>query len=121
MFTTDKNNAFDNEVISSTHLSNLRFTYPSVYRDVPSDSFVKRYKARFGDIPDKFAVRGFDLTYDLLLKLAYKNDLLDVSKFIGETQYSGSKFDYEKDISSGYYNKASYIIGYDNMFIKELE
>lgn len=121
MFTTDKNNAFDNEVISSTHLSNLRFTYPSVYRDAPSDSFVKRYKARFGDIPDKFAVRGFDLTYDLLLKLAYKNDLLEVSKYIGETQYSGSKFDYEKDISSGYYNKASYIIGYDNMFIKELE
>ncbi|RRQ47608.1 LysM peptidoglycan-binding domain-containing protein [Maribacter algicola] len=121
MFTTDKNNAFDNDVISSTHLSNLRFTYPSVYREAPSDSFEKRYKARFGVVPDRFAVRGFDVTFDLLLKLAYKNDLLDVSKFIGETQYSGSKFDYEKDISSGYFNKASYIMGYDNMYIKELE
>ncbi|ASV31367.1 LysM peptidoglycan-binding domain-containing protein [Maribacter cobaltidurans] len=121
MFTTDKNNAFDNDVISSTHLSNLRFAYPSVYREAPSDSFVARYKKRFGDTPDKFAVRGFDITYDLLLKLAYKNNLLDVSKFIGETQYSGNKFDYEKDISSGYFNQASYIIGYDNMYIKELE
>ena len=121
MFTTDKNNAFDNDVISSTHLSNLRFAYPSVYREAPSDSFVERYKKRFGDTPDKFAVRGFDITYDLLLKLAYKNNLLDVSKFIGETQYSGNKFDYEKDISSGYFNQASYIIGYDNMYIKELE
>ena len=121
MFTTDKNNAFDNDVISSTHLSNLRFTYPSVYREAPLDAFQKRYKARFGVEPDRFAVRGFDVTFDLLLKLAYRNDLLDVSKYIGETQYSGSKFDYEKDISSGYFNKASYIMGYDNMFIKELE
>ena len=121
MFTTDKNNAFDNDVISSTHLSNLRFTYPSVYREAPSDAFERRYKAKYGVVPDRFAVRGFDVTFDLLLKLAYKNDLLDVSKFIGETQYSGSKFDYEKDISSGYFNKASYIMGYDNMYIKELE
>lgn len=121
MFTTDKNNAFDNDVISSTHLSNLHFTYPSVYREVSSGSFVRRYKEKFGDAPDKFAVRGFDITYDLLLKLAYKNDLLSVSKFIGETEYSGNKFDYEKDISSGYFNKASYIMGYDNMWIKELD
>ncbi|KAA2216453.1 LysM peptidoglycan-binding domain-containing protein [Maribacter flavus] len=121
MFTTDKNNAFDNDVISSTHLSNLRFTYPSVYREAPSDAFERRYKAKYGVVPDRFAVRGFDVTFDLLLKLAYKNDLLGVSKFIGETQYSGSKFDYEKDISSGYFNKASYIMGYDNMYIKELE
>ncbi len=121
MFTTDKNNAFDNDVISSTHLSNLRFTYPSVYREAPSDAFERRYKAKYGVVPERFAVRGFDVTFDLLLKLAYKNDLLDVSKFIGETQYSGSKFDYEKDISSGYFNKASYIMGYENMYIKELE
>ncbi|MBQ4914464.1 LysM peptidoglycan-binding domain-containing protein [Maribacter sp. MMG018] len=121
MFTTDKNNAFDNDVISSTHLSNLHFTYPSVYREVSSGPFVRRYKEKFGDAPDKFAVRGFDITYDLLLKLAYKNDLLSVSKFIGETEYSGNKFDYEKDISSGYFNKASYIMGYDNMWIKELD
>ncbi|MGS0526874.1 hypothetical protein ACU8V7_18730 [Zobellia nedashkovskayae] len=32
MFTTNKNNAFDNEVISNSHLSNLHFTYPSVYK-----------------------------------------------------------------------------------------
>lgn len=121
MLTTDKNNAFENDVISSTHLSNLNFTYPSVYREVTSNAFVKRYRKRFGDAPDKFAVRGFDLTYDLLLKLAYKNDLIDISKFIGATEYNGNKFDYEKDATSGYFNKASYIMAYEDMAIKQIE
>lgn len=121
MFSTDKNNAFDNDVISGTHLSNLNFTYPSVYREVASNAFVKRYREKFGDAPDMFAVRGFDLTYDLLLKLAYKNDLIAISKFIGATEYSGNKFDYEKDATSGYFNKASYIMAYDKMAVKQLE
>ncbi len=121
MLTTDKNNAFENDVISSTHLSNLNFTYPSVYREITSNAFVKRYRKRFGDAPDKFAVRGFDLTYDLLLKLAYKNDLIDISKFIGATEYNGNKFDYEKDATSGYFNKASYIMAYEDMAIKQIE
>ncbi|WP_289644838.1 LysM peptidoglycan-binding domain-containing protein [Maribacter aestuarii] len=121
MFTTDMNNAFENDVISSTHLSNLNFTYPSVYREVGTNSFVKRYRKRFGDDPDRYAVRGFDLTFDLLLKLAYKNDLIDISKFVGSTEYNGNKFDYEKDATSGYFNQASYIMAYENMRIKELE
>lgn len=121
MFTTDMNPAFENDVISNTHLSNLNFTYPSVYREVTNNSFVERYRKRFGDAPDRYAVRGFDLTYDLLLKLAYKNNLIDVSRFIGETEYNGNKFDYERKGVSGYYNQASYIMMIDDLRIKELK
>ncbi|WP_249356211.1 LysM peptidoglycan-binding domain-containing protein [Maribacter sp. ACAM166] len=121
MFTTDKNPSFDNDVISNTHLSNLNFTYPSVYKEVVNNSFVEQYRKRFGDDPDRYAVRGFDLVYDLLLKLAYKNDLIDVSRFIGETEYSGNKFDYERKGVSGYYNQASYIMMIDDLRIKELQ
>ncbi len=121
MFTTDHNNEFENDVISSTHLSNLNFTYPSVHREVLNNSFVARYKKKFGEEPDRYAVRGFDVTYDILLKLAYKNDLMDVAKFIGTTEYNGNKFDYLKDATSGYFNQASYIIAYDDMRLKQLE
>ncbi|WP_339840713.1 LysM peptidoglycan-binding domain-containing protein [uncultured Maribacter sp.] len=121
MFTTDMNSAFENDVISNTHLSNLKFTYPSVNRQVINNSFVERYRKRFGDDPDRYAVRGFDLTYDLLLKLAYKNDLIDVSRFIGETEYNGNKFNYERKGVAGYYNQASYIMMMDDLRIKELE
>jgi len=121
MFTTDKNEAFENEVISNSHLSNLNFTYPSVYREISNDSFAKRYRQRFGDTPDRYAVRGFDITYDLLLKLAYKNNLVEASKLIGETEYTGNKFSYEKDFASGYFNQSSFIMKYENMRIKEIK
>lgn len=120
MFTTNKNNGFDNDVISGSHLSNLNFTYPSVYREAKNNSFAKQYRKKFGDTPDRYAVRGFDLTYDLLLKLAYKNNLIEVSKLIGQTEYTGNKFSYEKDFTSGYFNQASYILSYEKMRIKEL-
>lgn len=121
MFTTDMNSGFENDVISNTHLSNLKFTYPSVNRQVANNSFVERYRKRFGDDPDKYAVRGFDVTYDLLLKLAYNNSLIDVSRFIGETEYSGNKFNYQRIGVAGYYNQSSYIMMIDDLRIKTIE
>ncbi len=120
MFTTNKNKAFENEVISGTHLSNLNFTYPSIYKETGNDVFVRNYRKRYGSNPDRYATRGFDLTYDLFLKLAYRPNLLAVSDRIGLTEYSGNKFDYAKDIASGYFNLASYIMMYQNMSIKQL-
>ncbi len=121
MFTTNKDKAFDSDVVSSTHLSNLNFTYPSVYREPANDSFVKDYRKRFGSEPDRYAVRGFDMTYDILLKLAHQNDLIGTSKFVGETEYTGNKFSYEKDFSSGYFNQSSYILHYDDLRIKQIQ
>ncbi|WP_291869980.1 LysM peptidoglycan-binding domain-containing protein [Maribacter sp.] len=121
MFTTNRNNAFDNDVISSSHLSKLKFTYPSAYREVSKNSFVRRYEKRFGDAPDRYAVRGFDVTYDLLLKLAYKNNLIEASSSIGLTEYNGNRFNYVKEQTSGYQNNATYIMSLDEMRIKQIE
>lgn len=120
MFTTNKNRAFENDVISGSHLSNLNFTYPSAYREVGSDSFVRQYRRRWGSTPDRYAIRGFDLTYDLLLKLAYKMNLFEASNLIGVTEYTGNKFNYTQDFASGYYNTACYIMMYEEMHIKEV-
>lgn len=121
MFTTNRNKAFDNDIISSTHLSNLHFTYPSVFREASNSAFVEAYSKRFGDVPDRYAIRGFDLTFDLLLKLAYKNNLMEVSKIIGETEYTGNKFSYEKDMTSGYFNQASYIMAIEDLRVVEIK
>jgi len=58
---------------------------------------------------------------DLLLKLAYKNDLFGAADIVGLTEYSGNKFNYTKDITSGYFNMASYIMMYENMRIIRLK
>ena len=121
MFTTNKNKAFENDVISGAHLSNLNFTYPSVYKETNNNAFVRRYRRRFGADPDRYAVRGFDLTFDLLLKLAYKLNLFEASSIVGITEYCGNKFDYNNELSSGYYNNASYIMMYEEMRITRVK
>jgi LysM repeat protein len=121
MFTTHKNRAFENEVISIPHLSNLKFTFPSVPSESSSDAFMRRYRRRFRGEPDKYAIRGFDLGMDLLLRLSYNLDLFQIADQIGELEYSGNKFDYWKGWESGYYNTASYILMYEELQIKEIQ
>lgn len=121
MFTTNRNKAFENDVISNSHLSNLGFTYPSIEKEIEANSFVKMYRRKYGIEPDRYAIRGFDITFDILLKLAYKNNLFEAGKSIGETSYTANKFNYRKDASSGYYNQAAYILYYNKMLIIEAE
>ncbi len=121
MLTTHRNKAFENEVISVPHLSNLNFTFPSVTREASTAAFTARYRRRFGGDPDRYAVRGFDLGMDMLLRLAYDLDLYAVADQIGEVVYSGNKFNYWKESASGYYNTASYILMYEDLQIKELK
>lgn len=120
IFTTNKGKAFDDKKINNTHLSNLSFTYPSVEGEEMNDSFEASYKRMFGGkTPDKFAYRGFDITFDVLLKLAYKQSLFEASKFVTETKYSANKFNYTRKGAAGYFNTACYIMAYDNMWIKQ--
>ena len=99
MFTTSFNNAFENDAVSIAHLSNLKFSYSSFYREGTSRSFERAYRKRFRGVkPDRYAIRGFDLTFDVLLKLAHKNNLFETSKMVGTTEYSGNSFDYYKEL-----------------------
>ncbi len=122
MFTTNYNSAFEDEAVSKTHLSNLKFTYPSFYREAGEDAFTKAYRKRFNGLePDRFAIRGFDVTFDVLLKLAHKNNLFETSKIVGLTEYTGNSFDYFNDWTSGYFNRACYLMGYEDLRIKEVK
>ncbi|NNC33838.1 MAG: LysM peptidoglycan-binding domain-containing protein [Croceitalea sp.] len=121
MFTTNYNGAFEGEAVSRPHLSNLQFTFSSAYREFGSDSFTRAYQKRFGHEPDRYAVRGFDLTFDLLLKLAHKKNLFETSKIIGQTEYSGNRFNYFNDWTSGFYNRATYLMQYDQLRIKQID
>ena len=71
--------------------------------------------------PNKYAVRGFDLTLDLLLRLASEDDLYKASSSEVETEYVENKFRYSKKLFGGYYNEAVYIVKYDNLTIVEAE
>ena len=120
--TTDRNRAFDSKEISNMHLSNLKFHYPSANRDVSAEMdnpFVRSYKSQYKVSPNRYTVRGFDLTLDLLLRLASDDNLYKASSSDIETEYIENKFRYSKELFGGYHNDAVYIIQYDNMAIIE--
>ncbi|GAB2774297.1 LysM peptidoglycan-binding domain-containing protein [Actinomadura fibrosa] len=116
LMTTDRNNSFDSDNVSNRHLAKLKFHYPSVDRAFSpekSRSFVKKYEEKYGVIPNIYVIRGFDVTYDVLLRLASAEDLYASIAQEGMTQYVENKFDYEMRPTGGYQNKAIYIMAYD--------
>ncbi|HEX9826238.1 MAG TPA: LysM peptidoglycan-binding domain-containing protein [Flavobacteriaceae bacterium] len=123
LYTTNKSSAFEDEAnVSNIHLSNLKFHYPSPNRayDVSKPSgFVEKYESVYGVQPSKYATRGFDLTLDILLRLASEDDLYTASKSDVETEYVENKFRYSKKLFGGYYNEAVYVVQYDDMTIVE--
>lgn len=121
MFTTGYNKAFEDDALSLAHLSNLRFTFPSFYRDVGDDSFSRAYEKRFGLEPDRYAIRGFDVTFDILLKLAHRNNLFETSRMVGLTEYTGNSFDYINNWDLGYFNRACFIMQYQNFQLNEIK
>lgn len=117
LFTLDKNDAYDFSDISNMHLARLNFTFPSVnksYNYKEKDPFLVSYKNKYGVYPNRYAVRGFDITYDILLRLASADDLYEASEEDFETEYVENKFRYTKNATSGYQNQATYIIKYKN-------
>ncbi len=125
LMTTKMNPAFEGENIRNVHLSNLNFHFPTVQKNYDEDTkntFVERYKkAHKGISPSKYAVRGFDLTMDVLLRLSAKEDLFRASDYDMEAEYVENKFNYKKKLFGGYYNEASYIVKYENLRLVEVQ
>ncbi len=113
LFTSNKNKAFDSEAIPNIQLSNLHFHYPFASKLVEGgeDAFYVKYQSTFGVEPSQHAARAYDITLDVLLRLAYTKDKNSLSLSGNTTEYLENKFNYELQGGS-IQNKASYIIKY---------
>ena len=122
--TVERGNVFDSNSLSNNQLSDLHFTYPTVNKySNGSDSFSVRYQKTYGILPNKYAIRGFDLTMDAVLRLGVSGNLNSNNTRIGETSFLENKFAYLKNSykGGGYENQGVYIVQYDNMEIKEVK
>jgi len=118
LVTTDKNKAFEGKNIDNNNLSNLKFHYPSVnkdYNESEPNGFVRAYTKEYGVSPSKYVARGFDITLDILLRLASNDNLYEASSETIETEYIENKFRYNKSIFGGYINEAVYVVKYDDL------
>ena len=89
--------------------------YPSVGKPVTENEksyFTQKYRLLNMVSPNAFAVRGFDITFDALLRLSqdqeFKETLLSVS-----TEQFENKFAYAKREDKGFRNTGFYILYYD--------
>ncbi len=114
LFTTDRNSGYDDVNVSNNDLARLHFHYPSVDKEYDkeiSEEFIGAYEEEYGVIPNQYAVRGYDLSLDILLRLGTGKDLYEsLDKHKGFTEYNENKFHYIRESDGGFYNDALYII-----------
>lgn len=123
LFTSNKTDTFEDEV-PNQYLTNLKFTYASISREYQKDplsEFISAYKENYGVIPNKYAVRGYDITLDALLRLAASNNFYEALNIEGTSEYIENKFSYHKKMIGGFYNDAVYLMQYqENLELKVL-
>jgi ABC-type branched-subunit amino acid transport system substrate-binding protein len=120
----EPNETLDFEEIDLKRLTKLKMVYPSATKDNDTEEaqqFEMAYKKKNRIFPNQYAVRGFDVTFDTLLRLS-QNKPFQESMDNDATEQVESKFDYAKKISGGYANNGIYILYYDeDLTIKQAE
>ena len=122
LMTTFRSDIYENENISFEHLGKLNFTYPSYYKPIYNQNltdFNQDYILEFGKLPNKTAIRAYDLTLDLLLRSAVFRKI-EKSIKIGQTEYLQNKFDYQIE-NEMLVNQAVYMIRHEKLEIIEFD
>ncbi|MFP5436244.1 MAG: LysM peptidoglycan-binding domain-containing protein [Bacteroidia bacterium] len=111
----EKNDKYDNDEVSLDKLIKLKLLYPSITRDVQSPQqvlFAKLYREKNGANPSPYATRGFDITFDMILRMFQPEDLKAVMGSRA-TERVENKFLYVPQ-NGGNYNKGIYIMQYND-------
>lgn len=120
----EANEMLDFEEISLNSLVKSKLTYPSLYRENESAEaiqFEKSFRKKNKVLPNQFATRGFDLTFDTMLRLSQGKPFEETIQDTASEQVE-SKFDYAKNSNGGYINKGVYILTYQSdLTIKEAQ
>ena len=118
----EQNDTFDFEEISLTRLTKLKLLYPSLSRPNETEEanlFDVKYKKVNKIIPNQYAIRGFDVMFDTLLRLSQDNTFEETIQSSPSEQIE-NKFDYVQNATYGYTNNGIYILYYDtDLTIKE--
>lgn len=119
----EKSDVLDSTEINTQDLADLKFTFPSVTNESENKKekkFEEAFKKKYGVNPSRFAVRGFDVTQDVLTRMLQSDDPAENIFGYGSEQIE-NKFMYV-NANGGIYNSAIYILYYDkDLTIKEAE
>lgn len=118
----ESNETLDTDEINFENLTKLHLMYPSITRKNESPEakiFEKEYRKDNKISPSTYATRGFDVTFDTMMRLSQNKSYQETADSIA-TEQIDNKFEYYKKESGSYTNKGVYILYYDtDLTIKE--
>jgi LysM repeat protein len=109
----DKNEKLDNDEVPLARLIKLKMMYPSITNDADtpeSQLFEKIFRQKNGYQPTQYATRGFDVTFDMILRLFQQEDIKTVMATKASDEVE-NKFSYTA-LNGGNYNTGVYIMQY---------
>jgi LysM repeat protein len=111
----EPNSTLDTDEISFDNLIKLKLMYPSVSRESdeqPVLIFEKEYRLKNKVNPNTYATRGFDVTFDTMMRLLQGKTYQETADLM-TTEQIDNKFQYYKKEDGGHANKGVYILYYD--------
>lgn len=115
MVIIEENETLDFEEIPLNRLAKLKMMYPSLSKPNETPEAVQfdmKYKKLNKVLPNQFAIRGFDVTFDTLMRLSQEKSFEETIQSSASEQIE-NKFDYISNSDSGYTNKGVYILQYE--------
>lgn len=109
--------ALDFEGIPITNLTGLNMLFPSSKKEINSDAgriFKKKYKSKNNVNPNVYATKGFDVTFDTLLRICQEEGYVNSIRTT-KTEQAANSFDYITQDGKNV-NNGIYIMYYDNDF-----
>ncbi len=122
LFTSLRTAIYDNINIPRKHLGNIKFTYLNdnfPRKTNERQKFKEKFLKKYGDYPSKESYRAFDVTLDVILRLAYQNKIY--SDKIEETKYIENVFKYLPDKGGSFSNFGFYILQNKDYNITEIK
>jgi len=116
MVILEPNPTLDFHEIDLNRLVKLKMMYPSIVRENLSpeaEIFRNKYKKINKIFPNQFAIRGFDLAFDTMMRLSQVEDFKTVLENYATEQIE-NKFNYSKNSLDIYCNKGIYILNYES-------
>lgn len=110
----DRSSIIDTSEISIQTLADLKTTFPSVTADFDNykyNEFHDKFYEKYQRTPNRFAVRGFDITLDVLQRLRQAKSS-DSGIFDKNSEQIENAFEYQNS-ESGIYNSGIYILYFD--------
>jgi hypothetical protein len=118
----EPNETLDTDEISFENLTKLHLMYPSATREnntPEAQMFMQSYRKKNKVNPSTYAIRGFDITFDTMMRLSQDKTYQETAETM-ITEQVENKFEYHKKEEGGYANKGVYILYYDtDLTIKE--